>query len=842
MESLRSFIKAMFTNVPYWQASKPFVDKSALGGIDDPFMVYAQSVMTYARESMPYVNDDKQRLMSRLFCDEWSCLPGSMTMSSSKCIFYALVHEVGQLLTLKNGMPVVRNGAMLRWRLVSLILGEDVLLAAYLAFRDRNAETPKGYRPATSVGIEDTDLNYLFDRGLSDLHQHLKASSDTFTLSWICLMNHVTGRYRQFKLMADKDNLLYSECYDAARIRLGLFEMLFLDKRMDTEGLLQTCPCILDIRLDDLQSEINICINCYAEKVFGKKIDYAISAPPLVKNTDDIHMGEAKILYHAFKKVYSNPSDIHFTLALYQYLIARTHLRKVLVQSNDIVGFGNFMRFEVKKDLLIEGYPAYKDLLIKIPCTEAVRHHVSYVETRIAPKNDYMGLKKTFMNTVKCCTGAHGRPQKCLTDFGIIFHFIKEADTYVDSCERNNALRRRIKHQSINIVKLRSNSPWKSKYLVGVDAANTELDCRPEVFAQSFRYLRAKSESRSNIDTIGIDDGREHSQTFHFTYHVGEDFYDLADGLRAIDEAVRFLHLEHGDRLGHCLALGTDAGMFYEKQHFTIPITRQCLIDNCVWMIMKAKQLNVVLSIQLESLLHETFLNIGGLVFPPDLLDIDTYYMSMMLRGDCPNKETHASSLDIIEDWDSFALDNDENVSMCRNNRKAAELYRLYHYDRQVRTMGSRVVSFTVTELYINAITEIQNAMMKQIATMGLVIECCPSSNWKIGMIDRYDEHPIFRFKPIYGNDVQKELPVTINTDDLGIFQTSLDFEYALLATAALKKKDANGNRVYAKNDVIRWLEEIRVNGEKYRFKQGEHSTKYIGTHNKAYTNGNTLV
>ena len=114
MELLRSFIKAMFTNVPYWQASKPFVDKSALGGIDDPFMVYAQSVMTYARESMPYVNDDKQRLMSRLFCDEWSCLPGSMTMSSSKCIFYALVHEVGQLLTLKNGMPVVRNGAMLR--------------------------------------------------------------------------------------------------------------------------------------------------------------------------------------------------------------------------------------------------------------------------------------------------------------------------------------------------------------------------------------------------------------------------------------------------------------------------------------------------------------------------------------------------------------------------------------------------------------------------------------------------------------------------------------------------------------------------------------------------------
>lgn len=86
-------------------------------------------------------------------------------------------------------------------------------------------------------------------------------------------------------------------------------------------------------------------------------------------------------------------------------------------------------------------------------------------------------------------------------------------------------------------------------------------------------------------------------------------------------------------------------------------------------------------------------------------------------------------------------------------------------------------------------------------------------------MIDRYDEHPIFRFNTITDKEEGFNLPVTINTDDLGIFQTSLDYEYALLAAAALKKKDINGDKLYTKAEVIRWLEDIRKNGEKYKFK-----------------------
>ena len=105
---------------------------------------------------------------------------------------------------------------------------------------------------------------------------------------------------------------------------------------------------------------------------------------------------------------------------------------------------------------------------------------------------------------------------------------------------------------------------------------------------------------------------------------------------------------------------------------------------------------------------------------------------------------------------------------------------------------------------------------MKQLCQASIAIECCPSSNLKIGLSNRYENQPIFRFFPI--ESPQKRIPVTINTDDLGIFQTSVDNECSLLTLAALKVKDKEGNRIFFKPEVIQWLEKIVENGFKYKF------------------------
>lgn len=62
------------------------------------------------------------------------------------------------------------------------------------------------------------------------------------------------------------------------------------------------------------------------------------------------------------------------------------------------------------------------------------------------------------------------------------------------------------------------------------------------------------------------------------------------------------------------------------------------------------------------------------------------------------------------------------------------------------------------------------------------------------------------------------QLSVSINTDDLGVFGTSIENEYALLAVALGKENDENGNSKYQNRYIYNWLESIRQMGEEQRF------------------------
>ena len=110
-----------------------------------------------------------------------------------------------------------------------------------------------------------------------------------------------------------------------------------------------------------------------------------------------------------------------------------------------------------------------------------------------------------------------------------------------------------------------------------------------------------------------------------------------------------------------------------------------------------------------------------------------------------------------------------------------------------------------------------QDKMIEYIEDKQLVIECCPSSNVKIGRLKYYDCHPIFRFCDVR-NEGFHHLPVTINTDDLGVFYTSLPREYELLSLALLKKKDKEGNPIYQSHEVYNWIERIVRNAQIYKF------------------------
>ena len=71
----------------------------------------------------------------------------------------------------------------------------------------------------------------------------------------------------------------------------------------------------------------------------------------------------------------------------------------------------------------------------------------------------------------------------------------------------------------------------------------------------------------------------------------------------------------------------------------------------------------------------------------------------------------------------------------------------------------------------------ISDDVMRFLADNKIKLNLCPSSNVKLGYADSYKDHPI---RILYENGVK----VTINTDDLLIFDSSIENEYLLLYQA----------------------------------------------------------
>lgn len=90
----------------------------------------------------------------------------------------------------------------------------------------------------------------------------------------------------------------------------------------------------------------------------------------------------------------------------------------------------------------------------------------------------------------------------------------------------------------------------------------------------------------------------------------------------------------------------------------------------------------------------------------------------------------------------------------------------------------------------INAVTS--DAVMRFLADNQIQLNVCPSSNVMLGYAENYKDHPI---KVLYENGVK----VTINTDDLLLFDSSIENEYLLLYRAGALTAEQ--------------LDEIRVNG-----------------------------
>lgn len=771
--------------------------------------------------------------VERQLCENWLKRYGGKNDTSS--FFHILIHFSQDMLRIQGDEPVCRFEHLLRWRETTQLVGPDLPATAYLAYEDimHNYER-KTFAWPSVIRHDYALLNAIMQKGLTELHSHLNGASLNFDLQWLSLMNNAQHREKDckrlewYKFASALEHLefnpysLYALIVMAAEMRRWLFEQHVLKHQTNLQ--LNKEDSLPDVGKIDASIQTLRAAHGYPYKKEqhskGIVVDYAIDdvLPDRIAQTEmfvnSLVQGERRIIYHVLRYIYGGKHDeLYYETQriLMAYTRIKCHVRQQLVQVNLRKGFKNFQQYQDDKELFVKEGSIYDELLKDVALKNAYCNNPTrYLEYRIAPKNNGYDIRKAFRKLKQYDDSSYiandaikSRANSC-SKYAIV-HFIKK---HFDDCEwamvRNHRLRKSIYEQSLALRSAYRKSVNVRERLCAIDAANAEREARPEVFAQAFRFLRSEL---NGFRPDNIELWKQHE--IHVTYHVGEDFWDVVDGLRAIDEAMLFLEMESDDRIGHGLALGTMPEEYYRKRHYSIIMPCQVMLDNMVWLYYKAHALGITLPPQAKLYIEETVSDLSQRIYE-NTYQMDVLYKSWQLRGEDSDAICEGECKDTIAGWDRYARSEwaKQKYSGMEIPKDVKECVLRYHLCRKE---GDKMITRKFEKSLIPIIKEVQDLMMDEIGNRHIAIETNPTSNVRIGDFYRYDQHPIFRFKD--------HLPISINTDDVGVFDTSLSNEYALIACAMEKMSDTDGKRKYPNsNDICNWLDEIRETSISQRF------------------------
>lgn len=411
---------------------------------------------------------------------------------------------------------------------------------------------------------------------------------------------------------------------------------------------------------------------------------------------------------------------------------------------------------------------------------------------------DLLALVHSFENGSTGGTGEIIPKSERRLRLGLVAHFIKRTNqderkrfsqaNYLAPVCRDSQARREVDKAARALIVLMRETSGLAEMIRGVDAASNERHAGPEVFAQVFRRLR-----RAGIKS--------------FTYHVGEDFVHMASGLRAMNEAIRYLDLSAGCRIGH----GTAAGLIPEK-----------------WWKSIGGALIQPLEDRLDDLVFAwgTLLSKGVLLEKLPRLDLEIRRISMQIWQDpnvTPDLLLRAWQLrhidPIISTYGDYDVDPDRDAEIqlfAKSKLKDPDAHALFlrrhghgmSKEARQRSNTPTLVSREMDILDAQVLEALQIATLELLRERRMAIETLPSSNVRISIHESYDEHHSLNWLG-FGNNLCPS-SVVIGSDDPGIFATSLRTEYAHL----LRALDADGAGIHG----ITTLEHMNKSSKRFRF------------------------
>lgn len=799
---------------------------------------------------------------------------------------------------------------LIDFRELSHPIDPTVFMAAHLARYDLEHAFKRAvfsWNPV--VRTDNLRLHTILNKGMAENHFHIGGSSNAFLFSWICLMNHfdpsrrkefesqnfdndpLDTRYRGLSASQESNYLL---TFKAVCIRVFLYLRLKgqwvnpIDESKQSETapdenaieqqnidwlmkMLSLTENECDLYMEDVNNTLHALRRLCASVPGSDFIpDYALFYEPIhsfdkgdgreaelmaVRGYERVLYrplaGEQRFLYDLFRAIYSKDKRILPYLDIaYAYLLIYCRIRGELLQVNNRIGFGNFLKYQDRKDVFTCNYPQYDDMRNGIAQRIVLENsQILSFEGRMGPKKTSDELISKVKYVLKLATNPIDgvlptqevesvlksepgfKEERLRSKLQYVIHFPKEAQ-WIKNDEgeelthpRDHIIREKTILQANAIIEARRIAPEVMSFVTGVDACSSEIDCRPEVFACGIRKV-CQHRKETNILEKG-------PPILRITYHAGEDFLDPLDGLRAINEATEYLCMSTGDRLGHALALGIDCEEWYAQKNQRVLMHAQELLDNLVWLYGKMHQFDIV-NPSAEDKINKWFNKLYTMIYLNNScsenrllnnVDVEKYLNSLSLRGNDPylyvkDPETQRGEFQKLwydaEQWrynTKRGIDYDPISNV---------LYHHYHFNFGAKLTSDRIVEFIVPKHIIQATCEIQEKMRYAVARKNIGIECNPSSNYLIGTFKDYLKHPLFRFNDKYlypasdrrFSQSNPHISASINTDDLGIFDTSLENEFALMACALERYNEiCNSEEEIPADNIYSWLDGIRENG-----------------------------
>lgn len=565
---------------------------------------------------------------------------------------------------------------------------------------------------------------------------------------------------------------------------------------------------------------------------FFIKNDYKISLSEKSKN---IYNNEIEFVlnYECLKYIKeTNYLDDKFSMIFMQYIRIKNLFHNFINQSSDVKGFIEFQLFFKNQHILIDN----NELMYKPIFDTYSYEKVKYLEMRIGhirfkqkdkdmveldnimvstvTRSFLISLKKFANEYLHYLNNLDNENQ--FVKAAIVMHFNKREDD-LNKCwidylryQDNSLIRYKAYREEcfINLAILqyiRSKIKHAEKYIVGIDAASNEFNTEPWVLAPIFRSIKDKWQYE--LDKRMGEYGLKCVKTTNLgvTYHVGEVFNSLLSGLRHVDEVVDYYGFQNGERLGHGTVLGVNIEDYINnKQIISIPAIE--LLDNWLYVYHLKNKENLFRHISMSYIEAKIWRLIRFIYADknnniPGNINIFHLYESYVKQFQ--NFEINKKYLD--------SCTKDMNNKGCYFSKKETWNSDILLYTRHcvcfLKKMNSIIQVDINNELYKSIYEEVQIYLRKKIAERGIIVEINPISNLLIGDITTIFEHPVLNLNNTYKDQgITDHIMVTINTDNPGIFGTTLKNQFGFIEQILLNEK-------VSKEKVLSWIDMIRKNG-----------------------------